>query len=106
MNRFLEDAVGLFEIAARAASDGDSAETAVLVDSSGGLRVVDASGWQADALLQQHGAQAVFHISRAAGAVRVAGVRGAERCVLEASPAAAASVMLAGIRPDFAQFCR
>jgi hypothetical protein len=106
VNSFLEDAVGIFEIATRAAGEGQPAETALLVDSSGGLRVVDASGWQADALRQQYGAQAVFQISRFGGAVRVAGRWGGQRCDLGAAPAAITSATLAGIRPDLAQFCR
>ncbi len=106
VNRFLEDAVGIFEIASSAAGEGQPAETAVLVESSGGLRVVDASGWQADALRQQYGAQAVFQISRFAGAVRVAGRSGEQRCDLETAPAATTIAALAEIRPDLAQFCR
>ena len=97
MSRFLQDAVGIFDAAVRAAGEDALPDVAILMDSLGGIHVMDAAGWHPESLRQHYGARTVFQITRMAGAVRVTGRSGAQRCVLETSPASVGSLPCAGI---------
>ena len=100
MSRFLQDAVGIFDAAIRAAGEDALPDMAILIDSLGGIRVMDAAGWHPESLRQHYGARSVFQITRMAGAVRVTGRSGAQRCLLETTPASAGSRPRAGVGMD------
>ncbi|MGD0497190.1 MAG: hypothetical protein ABSC23_02025 [Bryobacteraceae bacterium] len=106
MSRFLEDAVGIFDAATRAAGEDAPSDMAIMVDSSGGIRVVDAAGWHPETLRQHYGAPTVFQITRLAGAVRVTGRSGAQRCVLETTPAGVSLRPSAGAGVDLLRYGR
>jgi len=67
---------------------GNRDETAAIVlDRSGGFRMLDAAGWTLPALKDEFGARAVFKVEKHGTRVRVEGWDGADRCLLERSDA-------------------
>lgn len=65
------------------AGGSDSHNAAIVIDRQGGMRMLDPAGWTLPALSAEFGAVSVFRIERRAGAVRVEGLAGSERCLLE-----------------------
>jgi hypothetical protein len=83
---FLRRAGEILDIAASAGSDAPN--TAIVIDRQGGMRMVDPAGWTLAALSAEFGASSVFKVERQGGAVRVEGLSGSERCLLQRASAA------------------
>lgn len=81
MSAFLRQAEEILGVAMAGGADWQNA--AIVMDRQGGLRMLDPSGWTLPALSAEFGAVSVFRIERRAGAVRVEGLAGTERCLLE-----------------------
>ena len=81
MSAFLRQAEEILGVAMAGGADLQNA--AIVIDRQGGLRMLDPSGWTLPALSAEFGAASVFRIERRAGAVRVEGLAGSERCLLE-----------------------
>jgi hypothetical protein len=78
---FLQKAEEILEIAV--SGDRDAADLAILVDTQGGMRMLDPSGWSLSALCAEFGADAVYSVARRGGTVRVEGFGSGERCLLQ-----------------------
>jgi hypothetical protein len=89
VSRFLEDAVHIFETASNAPRDGSSQDLAILLDSAGALRIVDADGWAPEALEFHYGARTVYQVTRGRDGVRVSGRSQGRRCTLSSKNPAA-----------------
>jgi hypothetical protein len=81
VNAFLRQAEEILEIAM--ASGPDSQASAIVIDRQGGMRMLDGSGWTLPALQAEFGAVSAFKVERRVGAVRVEGLAGTERCLLQ-----------------------
>lgn len=81
MTAFLQRAEDILDIAAAAHSD--SPNTAIVIDRQGAMRMLDPAGWTLPALSAEYGASSVFKVERRAGTVRVEGLCGSERCLLQ-----------------------
>ena len=68
---------------AAAGGDGGSQEMLIVMDSQGGMRMLEAAGWSLPALSAEFGASAVYKIQRRTGTVRVEGLAGSQRCLLQ-----------------------
>ena len=92
MSRFLDDAESLFQAASGAS---EPADLAITLSAGGGIRIVDAAGWDLSALQLHSGASTVYRISRNYDGIRVEGRSGSRSCVLTAEfPAATAQRLL------------
>ncbi len=78
---FLGRAEEILDIAM--AGDNDAGDLAILIDSRGGMRMLDPSGWALPALCTEFGASAVYSVARRGSTVRVEGWGGGERCLLQ-----------------------
>lgn len=78
MNRFWEDAAGILETATAAGTES-RADIGIIIDRANGLRIVDASGWNADALRREYSAASVFTVKRTGSAVTVEAQNSSER---------------------------
>ncbi|MCX6632205.1 MAG: hypothetical protein NTW28_31730 [Candidatus Solibacter sp.] len=81
MKTFLRQAEDILEVAV--AADGDAGNLAILIDSQGGMRMLDPVGWSLPALCAEFGARAVYTVERRAHTVRVEGWGGGERCLIQ-----------------------
>lgn len=81
MSPFLRQAEEILEVAA--AGGNESQAVAIVIDRVGGMRMLEPSGWTLAALSAEFGAVSVFKVERRSGAVRVEGLAGSERCLLE-----------------------
>jgi hypothetical protein len=81
----LRQAEDILEIAERGNQD-----LAIVIDSLGGMRMLDPAGWSLSALAAESGAASVFKVERRAGALRIEGWEGGQRCLIQ-RPAQAAS---------------
>lgn len=84
MSRIWQDAASILETAS-ASGAGESSDFAILIDHQNGLRMVNAAGWQLDALCREYQASAAFAVKRTACAVVVEAQDGENRCVLTKS---------------------
>jgi hypothetical protein len=110
---FLRQAEDILDVAV--AADGDAGNLAILIDSQGGMRMLDPVGWSLPALCAEYGARAVYTVERRARTVRVEGWGGGERCLIQrnlgprrlsdlpASPASAHPMMLQRRLPEAEQ---
>jgi hypothetical protein len=89
VSAFLENAVQIFETAEVSSEGGASADIGLLIDLSGALRIVDATGWRPDALRQHYGAGTVYRVTRRAGKVEVHGHSQGCSCVIQSHRPAA-----------------
>src|SRR6476620_5016475 len=78
---FLRQAEEILEIAV--SGDRYAADLAILIDSRGGMRMLDPSGWTLPALCTEFGAAAVYSVARRGSTVRVEGWGSGERCLLQ-----------------------
>ncbi len=78
---FLRQAEEILEIAV--SGDRDANDLAILIDTRGGMRMLDPSGWTLPALCTEFGAAAVYSVARRGSTVRVEGWGGGERCLLQ-----------------------
>ncbi|HEV2445232.1 MAG TPA: hypothetical protein VGS58_04900 [Candidatus Sulfopaludibacter sp.] len=98
VSAFLRQAEEILEIAA--AGNPESQNAAIVIDRQGGMRMLDASGWTLPALSAEFGAASVFKVERRGGAVRVEGMAGSERCLLQRnSPARSVVYTQPGVTP-------
>lgn len=81
VNRLWEDAAGILETAS-AVREEDGSEFAILVDPQNNVRIVDASGWQLDALRREYQASTAYCVKRNAAAVVVEAQSGSDHCTL------------------------
>ena len=89
VSRFLDDAVRIFETAVTAGAEAASNDFGILLDGSGGLRIVEAAGWNPEALRVHHGASALYRVTRRGAELQVTGSAPGHSCLLraEAPPA-------------------
>ena len=80
MSAFLERAEDILDTAFEGDADQD---VLILMDRQGGMRILDSSGWTLPAVSAEYGASAVYHVERRSGTVRVEGLSGSERCLLQ-----------------------
>jgi hypothetical protein len=76
-----QDALNILETAS-AIQDGERSEIAILIDDRNGMRIVDACGWQLDALRREYSAKAAYTVKRSSGSVVVEAQSGADHCTL------------------------
>lgn len=84
MRRIWEDAAGILETAS-AVGQSESSDIAILVDYQNGLRIVEASGWQLDALRREYHAAAAYSVKRTGQSVVVEAQDGQSQCTLKRS---------------------
>lgn len=80
MGAFVQQAEDILNTAAEGDSDQD---IVIAIDRQGGMRLLESAGWTLPAVAAEFGATAVFHVERRSGTVRVEGLSGAERCLLQ-----------------------
>ena len=84
MGRIWEDAASILETASTA-GQRESSDIAILIDHQNGLRIVNAGGWQLDALRREYQAAAAYTVKRTAQSVVVEAQDGQTRCKLTKS---------------------
>ncbi|MFB3776019.1 MAG: hypothetical protein ACE141_00375 [Bryobacteraceae bacterium] len=87
MDRFLRDGESVLEAARQG---GEAGALAILIGRDGSLRGVPGWGWTLEALQAEHGARAVYRVSRTGAKLRVEGRSGARSLILEEETAPAA----------------
>lgn len=108
MNRFWQDAAGVFETAS-AVADGSVSNLAILVDERNGLRIVDAAGWSVDALRREYRAATAYTVTRSGAGVVVEAQNGTESCTFKKNTPNRVLTNLGGsipyhlVRPELAQ---
>lgn len=84
MSPLEQTAIQLLETAGAAARLGEEvSDWSVLVSPHGHITVLNGAAWSLAALAQEHGARAVYKVSRRAGCIRVEGRSGSRTCVIE-----------------------
>lgn len=83
MGRLWEDAANILETATAAAGQSESSDIAILIDYQNGLRIVDAGGWQLDALRREYQAAAAYSVKRTAQSITVEAQDGQTQCTLK-----------------------
>lgn len=86
MSAFLRQAEDILDTAFQGDTDQD---LVIVIDRQGGMRMLNPSGWTLPAVSAEYGAAAVFHVERRGNAIRVEGLAGSERCLLQRKNAAA-----------------
>ena len=81
MDRFLQRAEEVLEVALTA--EEGTAESLILFDNAGGMRMLDPAGWSLDGLIREFGAREIYRIERRNGAVRVEGWSANQQCLLQ-----------------------
>jgi hypothetical protein len=96
VSRFAEQAQLLMDAASAAAAHGEHcSEMTVLIGGDGAIRLCADSDWPLDSLARERGARTAYRITRLEGSVRVEGLEGSRRCLLEErTPAHTARLML------------
>ncbi|MFN3322929.1 MAG: hypothetical protein ACK5AZ_05495 [Bryobacteraceae bacterium] len=89
MNRFLDQAASILDVAESAAEAGHTpSEITVLIGPDGRINLVADSDWDLGALLYERGSAMAYRVSSSReGAVRVEGRSGSQSCRIEAEPA-------------------
>ncbi len=100
MDRFLQRAEEVLEVALMA-EDG-AAESLILFDNAGGMRMLDAAGWSLNGLIGEFGAREIYRIERRNGTVRVEGWSPNQQCLLQRK---SARQMLTECCPGILQAC-
>jgi hypothetical protein len=80
VSTLLRRAESVFEIAIAPAAEYDNA--ALVVDHSGGIRVLNCSQWSLPGIVGEFGAAEVYLIERRPGELKVEGWSATERCVV------------------------
>ena len=87
MTSLLQNAKELLETATGSAEAGlDTGDWTVFIGPEGGLQLIAGSEYALASLTADRGASAAWSISRQSGTVRVEGLAGTDRCILESSP--------------------
>jgi len=95
VNRIWEDAVGILETAS-AQFDNLQPDFAILIDDRNGLRMIDGSGWQLEALQTEYRATTAFLVKRTPSSVSVQAQSGSDSCCLQRSTVATTLAGLTG----------
>jgi hypothetical protein len=95
VNRIWEDAVGILETAS-GQWDNSQPDLAILIDERNGLRMIDGSGWQLEALRTEYRAATAFLVKRTPSTVSVQAQSGSDSCRLQRSTTAATLAGLTG----------
>lgn len=83
----LDNAKKLLDTAAGSVEAGfEAGEWTVFVGPEGGIQMIAGAGQELAALTWDRGASAAWKVSRERGAVRVEGLSGSDRCMLESRP--------------------
>ena len=80
MSAFLRQAEEILDVAM--GGDGPR-EVAIVLSPVGGFRMMDSAGWTLAGLSAEFGAKAVFRVERRGQTLRVEGLSGSERCLLQ-----------------------
>jgi hypothetical protein len=84
VGRIWEDAASILETAS-AAGQNEPSDIAILIDRQNGMRIVNADGWQLDALCREYQAAAAYTVKRTSRSVVVEAQDGQTQCVLKKS---------------------
>lgn len=68
---------------ASAAREAGPSEIAILIDDRNGMRIVDAAGWQLDALQREYSAKTAYTVKRTSGSVVVEASSGVDQFTLK-----------------------
>jgi hypothetical protein len=98
VNRFWEDAASIFETATAVQDMGDS-EIAILIDDCRGMRIIDAAGWDVNALRREYQASTAYTVKRSNGSVTVEAENESDRCMLKKRTSNSALTNLTGYIP-------
>jgi len=82
----LRNAESIFEIAIAPAAEYDNA--ALVVDRSGGMRILNSAEWSLPAIICEFGASEVYLIERRSGRLKVEGWSATESCIVTRTRAA------------------
>jgi hypothetical protein len=86
MSVLVDDAERIFEGACIVSNvDTSPTDLAIIVDRTGGIRLMEASGWQLESLEASYGAQRIYRVTHNSGHVRVEGKSGSQRCLIESA---------------------
>ena len=91
VNRIWQDAMGILETAS-AQREPHQSDFAILVDDRNGVRMVDGTGWQIEALRTEYQSATAFLVKRTLTSVTVQARSGSDRCTLERSIGVLASL--------------
>jgi hypothetical protein len=80
VSTFLRQAEEILEVASGGAGPR---EVAIVLGAAGGLRMMDPAGWTLSAMSAEFGAKAVFRVERRGQTLRVEGLSGSDRCLLQ-----------------------
>jgi hypothetical protein len=80
MDALMTDAQELF---ASAQAGSDTTDIAIVIGQSGGIRIVNAQGWELSSLQTEMGAQRVYRIRRGSGQVQLEGRSLTSQCSLK-----------------------
>jgi hypothetical protein len=95
MSRIWQDAMEILETAS-AHRESHQSDFAILVDDRNGLRMVDGTGWQVEALRTEYQATAAFLVKRTPTSVVVQAQSGSDRCEFHRSIGVGALAGLTG----------
>jgi hypothetical protein len=80
VSTFLRQAEEILEVASGGTAPR---EVAIVLGAAGGLRMMDPAGWTLSAMSAEFGAKAVFRVERRGQTLRVEGLSGSDRCLLQ-----------------------
>ena len=80
MSAFLRQAEEILDVASGGTGPR---EVAIVLSAAGGLRMMDPAGGTLAAMSAEFGAKAVYRVERRGHALRVEGLSGSERCLLQ-----------------------
>ncbi len=81
MSAFFSRAEEILQVAT--SGSGATGSTLMILNRQGGIRMIDATGWNLPASLVEFGAEAVYKVERRGASIRVEGWNGSERCLLQ-----------------------
>lgn len=82
MRQIWEDAADILETASLV-GQSESGDIAILIDHQNGMRIVDADGWQLDALRREYSAAAAYSVKRTGRSVVVEAQDGQTQCTMK-----------------------
>lgn len=82
VSRFWQDAAAILETAT-STGQADQSDLAILVDDANGIRIVDGTGWNVEALREQYAATTAYCIKRTSTGVTVDARSGQNSCTLK-----------------------
>lgn len=84
MRQIWQDAADILDTAS-AVGQSESGDIAILIDFQNGMRIVDAAGWQLDALRREYSAAAAYSVKRTGHSVMVEAQDGQNQCTMKKS---------------------